>query len=70
MDKLKELRKNYLVAAGGEPMPHIDVTDNQLTALAYVLEHELPPYTDFGVWGPFGARRERKNRFKAQVLDA
>ena len=69
-ENLRSLRANYIVMAGGEPMPHVDVSDNQLSALSYLLEHELPPYTDFGVWGPFGARRERKNRFKAQILDS
>ncbi len=67
---LRELRKNYMVIFRDAPLELVEVTDSQLTAFQYLVEHGLAPYTDFGVWGPFGARLERGMRFKSHFLDA
>ena len=63
------MRERYEAIIGDETEDDAEVTDAQLTALAYLLEHNLPPFVDFGVWGPFGLRSERRVRFKAMMLD-
>ena len=54
---------------GDAPTENAEVTDSQLTALKYLVDAGLPPYADFSVWGPFGARHERRMKFKARLLD-
>ena len=55
-ESLNELRRNYVVTFGDNPMDNAEVTDAQLTALHHVVACGFPPHTDFGVWGPFGTR--------------
>ena len=65
-----ELRRNYVGTFGDNPMDNAVVTDAQLTALHHVVACGFPPYTDFGVCGPFGTRTERRMKFKSRTLDA
>ena len=44
-----------------------EVTDNQISALYYVVSNGLVPYADFAVWGPYGTRFERKNAVYSPV---
>ncbi len=67
---IRELRKNYMVIFRDAPLELVEVTDSQLTAFHYLVENGLAPFTDFGVWGPYGARLERGMRFKSHFLDA
>ncbi len=60
---LTTLRDKYTQAHGDPPLPEKDVTDEQLTAVARVLELGLNPYFDFGVWGAHGDRMARKMKF-------
>ena len=69
-DTLNALRMNYVVTFGDNPMDNAEVSDAQLTALQYVVVNGFPPFTDFGVWGPFGMRTERRMKFKSRTLDA
>ena len=69
-EEIAEYRNNYTITFGDNPMENAEATDSQLTALQHIVANGLPPYTDFGVWGPYGTRVERRMRFKARVLDA
>ena len=66
---LRPLRDRHLQIEGDEPTLEIDVTNSQLTALKAVLDQDMPPYANFGVWAPHGQRLARKQRFTAQHLD-
>ena len=65
-----KLRRHYLAVAGGEPQLEADFTDNQVSALKRVVDTGSAPFADFGVWGQFGNRLERANKFRTQVRDA
>ena len=67
---LTELRNNYVVLLGDAPMDNSEVTDAQLSALYHITSSGLPPYVDFGIWGPHGTRVERRMKFKTRVLDS
>ena len=69
-EEMTEYRNTYTVAFGDNPMENAEATDSQFTALQHIVANCLPPYTDVGVWGPYGTRVERRMRFKARVLDA
>ena len=69
-EAINEYRAVYSVLYGDNPMESCEVTDAQLTALHYLITNGLPPYADFGVWGPYGTRVERRMRFKSRVLDS
>ena len=66
---LMVLRKKYIEVSGDEPLATIDASDAQLTALQFVVSNGLAPYTDFAVWGPHGARQERRMRFAQNFMD-
>ena len=68
-EKLKDLRAACEVKFGDAPTENSEVTDAQLIVPKYLVDPGLPPYADFSVWGPFGARQERRMKFKARLLD-
>ena len=54
----------------GRALPSCAVTDAQLTALQFLLENNMPPYADFAVFGPHGARAERKLKFVQHYMNS
>ena len=68
-EALREHRRYYIEACGDEPLPNVDATDGQLTALWFAVECGLAPYADFGVFGPHGTRHEKRMRFAQHFQD-
>ena len=64
--KLDIMRKRYIDLFGAPPRQSFEVSDSQLTALQWKMDAGLAPYADFGVWGPHGARMERRLRFTSR----
>ena len=46
------------------------MTDGQLSALDFRVLVGQTPYADFGVWGPYGARLERRLKFTHHMMGA
>ena len=69
-EHLTALRARYIAHFGEAPLPECEVTDEQLSALAFKVEAGRAPFTDFGVWHPHGARFARKMKFVSQQLSA
>jgi hypothetical protein len=67
-NELSTMRQRFITAFGDSPLPRMEVTDSQLTALQFKLTSGQPPYADFGVWGPYGARIERRLKFVSYAL--
>jgi hypothetical protein len=67
-DRVRNLFIEYSIAIGGEPAEGERCTAEQLCALSTRLSRDTAPYTDFGVWGPFGRRMQKAMRFTAQVF--
>ena len=69
-DQLKaKWYQRYLDVMGGPPEEDCEPTLEQLSALhrkVFVLQD--PPYTDFGVFGPYGRKLLRSSKFKTYVL--
>jgi len=63
-------RWERLHGIGSRPPPDADVTSEQITGLAHVLEAGSVPYCDFAIWGPHGHRRERKLRLTGSVFNS
>jgi hypothetical protein len=59
----------YSALQGDPPLDTEEVTDAQLSALARVIDAGGSPFTDFGVWGPFGNRIAKQVRFTHNFLD-
>ena len=68
-EKLLEVRRKYLETMGGPPLQRAEVTDSQITALHFRDKGGQAPFADFGIWGPFGTRAERKRKFTSYVLN-
>ena len=68
MEKLLEVRRKYLETMGGPPLQRAEVTDSQITALHFRDKGGQAPFADFGIWGSFGTRAERKRKFTSYVL--
>ena len=66
--ELNEMRRRYITIHGDPPLQKCEVSDAQLTALAFKVKGGLASYADFGVWGPHGARLERRMKFVSHVL--
>ena len=49
--ELMPLRGRHVKTEGDEPMPEIDVTNAQLSALKAILDQDMPPYVDLGGMG-------------------
>ena len=60
-------RDRYLSIHGATPIPAHQCTDEQLSALSFLVTNHSPPYADFGVWGPNNGRLQRKLKFTSQV---
>ena len=67
---ITEYRGNYITICGDEPLPAIDPSDAQLTALHFAVTNGLAPYADFAIFGPHGTRSERRMRFVQHFMDA
>ena len=69
-DHLKAKRyQRYIDVMGGPPEEECEPSLEQLSALhrkVFILQS--PPYTDFGVFGPYGRRLLRSSKFKTFVL--
>ena len=50
----------YLKKRGGLPGKDVEPTDAQLAAVRTVLLQGAPPMVDFAIFGPHGARAQRK----------
>ena len=61
-------RRRYKELGGEAPLVKAEVTDAQLSALAFRVREGPAPYADFGVWGPHGARIERRLKFTAYMM--
>ena len=67
---LKRARDRYIQTCGDEPLPSCAATDAQLTALNFLLDNGMAPYTDFAIFNPHGARVERKLKFVQHYMNA
>ena len=63
-------RKRWTAIHDEPPLRASDPTDAQLTALNFVVQAGLAPYADFALWGPFGARHEKRMKFSARFMDS
>ncbi|CAK0821592.1 unnamed protein product, partial [Prorocentrum cordatum] len=68
--KLKEVDETFEATNGGPTADYEDTSPEQISALAFVLAQDEAPYTDFGIWGPFGKRTAKFLSFRAQVFVA
>ena len=68
-EALVTARKRWTSIHDEPPLRASDPTDAQLTALNFVVQAGLAPYADFALWGPFGARHEKRMRFTARLMD-
>ena len=50
----------YRDKMGHDPRPEEDITLEQLTGLRALFRSGVAPYVDLSIWGPFGARTQRK----------
>ena len=50
----------YATARGAEPSDDIEPSSEQISALHQILAADLPPYVDFGIFGPHGRRMLNK----------
>ena len=60
---LSRYRARFNELNGDSPLQKVEVTDGQLTALDFRVNVGQTPYANFGVWGPYGARLERRLKF-------
>ena len=65
---VRDLFNRYDDQSDGAPQPHEEPTADQLSALSETLRSDSAPYTDFGVWGPFGRRQSKLLKFSAQIF--
>ena len=70
-EELRTMRRRWFTVKKRDPPPHLDMSDTQLSVLQRLneVDHNLLAF-DMGVWGPYGARRERRNQLAAQVKNA
>ena len=61
--ELMDRRRQYTLAYGDVPEERRELSDAQLSAFGRRLEEGSSIYCDFGVWGPHGARLERRLKF-------
>lgn len=67
---LAGFRKTYRLREGDNPLECEEVTDAQLSALEQVVRAGGVPYADFGVWGPYGNRIAKAQRFADHYMDS
>lgn len=63
-------RRNFRLKEGDNPLEQEEVTDAQLSALVQVVRAGGVPYADFGVWGPYGNRLAKAQRFSEHFMDS
>ena len=68
--KLKDIDEAFEAINGGATADYEDTSPEQISALAFLLAQDEAPYTDFGIWGPFGKRTAKFLSFRAQVFIA
>ena len=66
--QMRHLLNTFDWEQGGKPLPHEEPTGDQLGALSEKLQKDTAPYTDFGLWGPYGRRQQKIMWFSAQCL--
>ena len=66
MDDLQKLRRNYVLSQGDNPLEQEEITDSQLTCLFAKVQAQQAPFTDMGVFGPYGDRMARAMKFVSQ----
>lgn len=62
-EQVKSHYDEYRHIFGRDPQPEEECSGQQLTGVHHLLSDDLPPYVDFGVWGPHHHRMIRKLRF-------
>ena len=67
---LAGLRRQFRVQSGDDPMEQEEATDAQLSVVYQVVKAGGAPYTDFGVWGPYGNRIAKAQRFTEHFMDS
>jgi len=65
---LTRFRTRFNDLNGDSPLQKVEVTDAQLSALDFRVTSGQAPFADFGVWGPYGARLERRLKFTHHVM--
>ena len=68
--EVRALFAKYNTENGGLPLSCEEPTGDQLQALAAVIKTDRSPYTDFGVWGPFGRRQAKLMKYNASIFAA
>ena len=69
-DEWMKARAQYFREMQCDPPEQCDFTREQLTAMLHVIHSHRGPYVDFGVFGPFGARRLKKHTISGMVFNA
>ena len=64
---LQRCRARYVAAQGERPIEKEEITDAQLSALAAKVQHQMAPFTDMSVFGPYGDRLARQMKFTSHM---
>ena len=64
-EKVRCHYETYRRTFGRDPPPDEECSGQQLTGVEFFLSTDVPPYVDFGVWGPHHHRLLRRMRFSA-----
>lgn len=67
-DEFNEYYKVYRDKMGNDPRPEEDITIEQLTGLRALFRSGAAPYVDLSIWGPFGARTQRRLKMAGVTL--
>ena len=67
--KVREMFRTYAETMGAEPSEAVEPSNDQLSALAQLLEGDAIPYVDFAIWCPHGRRMLAKMVFVAHALN-
>ena len=60
----------YLRVMEVMPSPQVDVTEEQLACMEFMISSNRPPYADFAVWQKYGTRCLRRNSFTGMIGQA
>lgn len=68
--ELIQMYKEYERVYGPNERPPKDVepTTEQISAISHLLDHGMPPFADFALFGPYGRRIERKVRLTGMTI--
>ena len=64
---ITKMRNRFRKRTWGPPPEWERPTSDQLTALSNSLSSGRSPWVDFAVWGSYGARHLKENKFRAHV---